>query len=78
MPYLGLSSFLQQRVLQLQKTPGKFQCPTSGFLLFYIGGRMSELEEYKKFQCPTSGFLLFYAMSLHPLILLALQIHFCV
>ena len=30
------------------------------------------------FQCPTSDFLLFYAMSLHPLNLLALQIHFCV
>ena len=30
------------------------------------------------FQCPTSGFSLFYTMALQPLILLALQIHFCV
>ena len=53
MPYLGLSSFLPY-----------FMKHTVAF--------------YDVFQCPTSGFLLFYAMSLHPLNLLALQIHFCV
>ena len=56
----------------------EFQCPTSGFLLFYLPADWAGLRGAELFQCPTSGFLLFYAMSLHPLNLLALQIHFCV
>ena len=57
---------------------GVFQCPTSGFLLFYFLLSLKTTSRKKMFQCPTSGFLLFYTMSLHPLNLLALQIHFCV
>ena len=37
-----------------------FQCPTSGFLLFYrLYGIMNNYQVLL-FQCPTSGFLLFY------------------
>ena len=36
-----------------------FQCPTSGFLLFYAPDHTLECNA-RVFQCPTSGFLLFY------------------
>ena len=35
MPYLGLSSFLFSKVHNFTKHLKPFQCPTSGFLLFY-------------------------------------------
>ena len=55
-----------------------FQCPTSGFSLFYLTKSVPTVYASILFQCPTSGFSLFYTMALQPLILLALQIHFCV
>ena len=46
-----------------------FQCPTSGFLLFYrLYGIMNNYQVLL-FQCPTSGFLLFYRIS-NPYIIL--------
>ena len=38
-----------------------FQCPTSGFLLFYFHSAIDYENADMKFQCPTSGFLLFYS-----------------
>ena len=40
-----------------------FQCPTSGFLLFYMRIRLRKKKRLSLFQCPTSGFLLFYSVS---------------
>ena len=37
-----------------------FQCPTSGFLLFYSRRVYLKAKEAEMFQCPTTGFLLFY------------------
>ena len=58
MPYLGLSSFLLNTSGN-EDTIELFQCPTTGFLLFY-DMILSEVEEDRAFQCPTTGFLLFY------------------
>ena len=60
MPYLGLSSFLLNTSGN-EDTIELFQCPTTGFLLFY-DMILSEVEEDRAFQCPTTGFLLFYNM----------------
>ena len=60
MPYLGLSSFLHIKNRINYETRKLFQCPTSGFLLFYIQHE-SDMPEFIRFQCPTTGFLLFYA-----------------
>ena len=59
MPYLGLSSFLHIKNRINYETRKLFQCPTSGFLLFYIQHE-SDMPEFIRFQCPTTGFLLFY------------------
>ena len=59
--------------------PGNVSMPYHGLSSFLPAeeiGREHTIND--EFQCPTSDFLLFYAMSLHPLNLLALQIHFCV
>ena len=60
MPYLGLSSFLLHHMkVGFHQWTG-FQCPTSGFLLFYGVERCGTIYKFRLFQCPTSGFLLFY------------------
>ena len=41
-----------------------FQCPTSGFFLFYISTSTIESWRLCLFQCPTSGFFLFYTFEL--------------
>ena len=65
MPYLGLSSFLQLESLKTMAETLMFQCPTSGFLLFYAKDKDVEQMIYHDwFQCPTSGFLLFYSCYL--------------
>ena len=60
MPYFGLSSFLPAWSYERNQTTCKFQCPTSGFLLFYLIVTYRIIFTEIKFQCPTSGFLLFY------------------
>ena len=60
MPYFGLLSFLHCYDVAVIKNGYMFQCPTSGFFLFY--GELSMTNDVKEalFQCPTSGFFLFY------------------
>ena len=61
MPYLGLSSFLQTGEVEYDYSGlALFQCPTSGFLLFYTNIKLVYDDAEELFQCPTSGFLLFY------------------
>ena len=77
MPYLGLSSFLLIYEQHKRKYREGFNALPRAF---FFSTELKAIVFYVNFlfQCPTSGFLLFYAMSLHPLNLLALQIHFCV
>ena len=42
------------------RTNTVFQCPTSGFFLFYSRIYNGSITDYELFQCPTSGFFLFY------------------
>ena len=44
MPYLGLSSFLQRFGLPYEKYIHMFQCPTTGFLLFYESNRRGNVK----------------------------------
>ena len=64
MPYFGLLSFLRDNELRTYTERKMFQCPTSGFFLFYYRQKTVQLYLIKMFQCPTSGFFLFY--SFHP------------
>ena len=74
---LRASFFSTKSLLKIIEGTRMFQCPTSGFFLFYNFLSLIKGEKNEKFQCPTSGFFLFYAMSLHSLILLAFQPPFC-
>ena len=40
-----------------------FQCPTSGFFLFYQEEKNNSIINVTVFQCPTSGFFLFYGRN---------------
>ena len=68
MPYFGLSSFLPAWSYERNQTTCKFQCPTSGFLLFYLIVTYRIIFTEIKFQCPTSGFLLFYVSQTLPVL----------
>ena len=60
MPYFGLLPFLPLSKMVENWNRRMFQCPTSGFFLFYYdySGLASTIANM--FQCPTSGFFLFY------------------
>ena len=45
MPYLGLSSFLWLKKISRKQKTLMFQCPTSGFLLFYVA--INEMADKK-------------------------------
>ena len=64
MPYFGLLSFLQSTIPSYFEKLEAFQCPTSGFFLFYKTDVLLLLRCNCSFQCPTSGFFLFYIMRL--------------
>ena len=49
-----------QRKGGFMRTNTVFQCPTSGFFLFYSRIYNGSITDYELFQCPTSGFFLFY------------------
>ena len=55
---------MTHHVLVFTKIMISFQCPTSGFLLFYEFYNYRRHQAKIAFQCPTSGFLLFYKMQL--------------
>ena len=59
MPYHGLSSFLHYAIDNKVVDCILFQCPTTGFLLFYRI-KLEGFQADTMFQCPTTGFLLFY------------------
>ena len=74
---LRASFFSTEKITDEKKQELMFQCPTSGFFLFYDRRERTAGVEKLTFQCPTSGFFLFYAMLLQPLILLAFQPPVC-
>ena len=76
-PISGFLLFYQLEAMSGIKQPVSFNAlPRAFFFSTFL--KPFQSYQFQRFQCPTSGFLLFYAMSLHPLNLLALQIHFCV
>ena len=60
MPYFGLLPFLRIFKSVFAPKVNLFQCPTSGFFLFYSAEAQASAQALEVFQCPTSGFFLFY------------------
>ena len=77
-PTSGFSLFYNYIYSERSKWKACFNALLRAFLFSTRRYENMKYYDVAMFQCPTSGFSLFYTMALQPLILLALQIHFCV